>query len=194
MFSFYQGVFLKRSLQKGFTLIELMIVVAIIGMLAAVALPAYQDYTKKAKFAEVISVSITYKTPVALCAQEAGTLTGCDLGLKGVPASVATTHVGSVGVVAGIITVTPTATTDVGATLILTPTLNAGGLPMTWSNAGSGCLTSSPILCTAVSPRVLPPGANSWTPCLEGAVEVGTFTESMFGPVVAYFCRYLEPS
>ena len=149
MFSFYQGDFLKRSMQKGFTLIELMIVVAIIGILAAVALPAYQDYTKKAKFAEVISVSITYKTPVALCAQEAGTLTGCDLGLKGVPASVATAHVGSVGVTAGIITVTPTSTTDVGATLILTPTLNAGGLPMTWSNAGSGCLTSSPILCTA---------------------------------------------
>ena len=149
MFSFYQGDFLKRSMQKGFTLIELMIVVAIIGILAAVALPAYQDYTKKAKFAEVISVSMTYKTAVALCAQEAGTLTGCDLGLKGVPASVATAHVGSVGVTAGIITVTPTSTTDVGATLILTPTLNTGGLPMTWSNAGSGCLTSSPILCTA---------------------------------------------
>ena len=140
---------MKRSMQKGFTLIELMIVVAIIGILAAVALPAYQDYTQKAKFAEVISVSITYKTPVALCAQEAGTLTGCDLGLKGVPATVATTHVDNVTVLDGVITVTPTATTDVGATLILTPTLNAGGLPMTWSNAGSGCLTSSPILCTA---------------------------------------------
>jgi type IV pilus assembly protein PilA len=184
----------KRFLQKGFTLIELMIVVALIGILAAVALPAYQDYTKKAKFAEVISVSNGYKTAVAVCAQEAGTLTGCDLGLKGVPATAATTHVDKVEVTAGIIKVTPTATTDALATLILTPTLNTGGLPMTWSNAGSGCLTSSPILCTAVSPRVLPPGANSWTYCLEGAVEVSTFRESMFGPVVAYFCRYLEPS
>ena len=167
MFSFYQGVFLKRSLQKGFTLIELMIVVAIIGMLAAVALPAYQDYTKKAKFAEVISVSITYKTPVALCAQEAGTLTGCDLGLKGVPATVATTHVDNVTVLDGVITVTPTATTDVGATLILTPTLNTGGLPMTWSNAGSGCLTSSPILCTASGTAAETPAAP------EGGIRVG---------------------
>ena len=137
---------MKRSMQKGFTLIELMIVVAITGILAAVALPAYQDYTKKAKFAEVISVSTTYKTAVALCAQEAGALTDCNLNAKGVPDTVATTHVASVSVVAGVITVTPTSTTDVTATYILTPTLNTGGLPMTWALSG-GCLTSSPILC-----------------------------------------------
>ena len=130
---------MKRSMQKGFTLIELMIVVAIIGILAAVALPAYQDYTKKAKFAEVVSVANTYKTAVAVCAQEAGTLTGCDLGLKGVPATTATTHVASVGVTSGVITVTPTSTTVATATLILTPTLGAAGQPMTWANTGSGC-------------------------------------------------------
>ena len=143
---------MKRSLQKGFTLIELMIVVAIIGILAAVALPAYQDYTKKAKFAEVISVSNTYKTAVALCIQETGTNTGCDLGLNGIPATVATTHVAMVEVTNGLITVTPTETTDRGATLIWKPNQNPGVKEhvLLWSNNNSGCLTSSPVLCKLI--------------------------------------------
>ena len=137
---------MKRSLQKGFTLIELMIVVAIIGILAAVALPAYQDYTKKAKFAEVVSVASTYQTAVSLCAQTLGTVTGCDIGTNGIPATTNTTHVASVDVANGMITVTPTATTSAAATLVLTPTL--GGAALTWAKTGSGCLTSTPILCT----------------------------------------------
>ena len=65
---------MKRSMQKGFTLIELMIVVAIIGILAAVALPAYQDYTVRAKVSEIILAASSGKVAVAEAAQAGGSM------------------------------------------------------------------------------------------------------------------------
>ena len=104
-----------RTAQKGFTLIELMIVVAIIGILAAVALPAYQNYTIKAKVGAALSSISSIKTAVALCFQENGNVPDtCDSVATAVPVTAAkaipyfnpTKEVASAVTVDGIITVT----------------------------------------------------------------------------------------
>lgn len=69
-----KSIFLR---QAGFTLIELMIVIAIIGILATVAIPSYQHYTQRAKFTEIVQAIGPYKIAVETCAQEQGSLTNC---------------------------------------------------------------------------------------------------------------------
>lgn len=127
-----------RKIQQGFTLIELMIVVAIIGILAAVAIPAYSDYTVKAKVGNALSAAASLKTAVALCAQETGAVAGCDGGTNGIPADgdfTATKEVASVEVTDGAIVMTMATGihTDVdGGTITLTATL--GDTNLTWNN------------------------------------------------------------
>ena len=130
---------MNNRAQKGFTLIELMIVIAIIGILAAVALPAYQTYTKRAKFSEVIAAVAPYKTAIDLALQKAGTgcaaLADLDSAACGVPASAGATGViTSVVVANGIITATGTAAVD-SVTYILTP--QGVTPPIQWAESGT---------------------------------------------------------
>ena len=137
----------SQRAQQGFTLIELMIVVAIIGILAAVALPAYQNYTKKAKFSEVVLATNSAKIAVEICAQDQNGVATCTGGAQGVPADIATAagNVASVTTAAGVITATAVATNGLSSeTYVLTPAFANGHV--TWTVGGT-CFTGTPKIC-----------------------------------------------
>lgn len=126
---------------QGFTLIELMIVVAIIGILASVALPAYQTYTQRTRFTEVILAATPYKIALGFAIQR-GTITalaGVDAGDLGIPPTSGSSQwLANATVTDGVIIATGNAGVS-SHTYTLTPSLT---VPTTWTIGGS-CVTAA---------------------------------------------------
>ncbi len=138
-----------KKIQQGFTLIELMIVIAIIGILASVALPAYQTYTAKSAFSEVILATAGAKIAVEVFAQSNNTVTGAGADLATVAALAGAAGGANVATVVssadGALTATGVGAAGApingleGETYLITPTLING--QVTWANTGT-CLAA----------------------------------------------------
>ena len=142
-----------KKVQQGFTLIELMIVVAIIGILAAIAIPQYQDYTVRAKISSILASIGAVKTAVGICIQEnGGDLTVCDEGgTTNIPTTLVTNEITGVATTDGVITVTLASGigSNVSGDIVLTPSAASSAANVSWTYVASGI--TNPVAIAAIN-------------------------------------------
>ncbi len=131
-----------KARSRGFTILELLISLAVIAVLGSIAVPSYKNYLRRAYFNELVQAAEPYKEAIDLCIKKTKTTKGCDAGKNKIPAAIAveTGPVASLIVANGIIKVTPVPKYGIKETdtLIMTPIVNDG--TVTWANSGGGVL------------------------------------------------------
>jgi len=118
--------------QKGFTLIELMVVIGIIAILSAIGVPAYQNYLRKAALTDMLQAFVPYRTAVELCALDHGGVQTCDAGVNGIPAPTTTRYVSAMSIAKGTVGLTGQESLN-GLEVVMTPNWDNGNGITGWT-------------------------------------------------------------
>lgn len=136
----HNHTFSKRI--AGFTLMELMITVAIVGIIAVIAVPSYLDYTRKAYYSEIVRATGPFAVGVAECYHTTGSLNGCNHGTNGVPEAISNIgNIAKLTVSDGVIQVTPKSQHRISEndTYVMHPNIDAANSNViTWQTSGGG--------------------------------------------------------
>ncbi|MCU6668126.1 prepilin peptidase-dependent pilin [Enterobacteriaceae bacterium H4N4] len=118
--------------QKGFTLIELMVVIGIVAILSATGIPAYQNYLRKAALTDMLQTFLPYRTAVELCALDHGGTDSCDASVNGIPSPATTRYVSAMSIAKGTVTLTGQESLN-GLEVVMTPVWDSGNGITGWT-------------------------------------------------------------